>query len=207
MNKKLVQILAFVFLVAIGANAQPLTLGVKAGLNSSKLTGQSFGGYSTSFNGGIYAASTFNQKWGWQIEVGYNNQIENINTAGFNTVYTPSETNNDVSSTATIGTVAIPFLFTYKLNNFFSLHAGPQVSFNAYTSQNMFENGSVPFKVVDFWGCIGGNLDLGGINFYLRYNNGFTNINSYDNPNRDKWMNRQINFGLEVPVITLHKKK
>jgi hypothetical protein len=205
MNKKLLQSLILFSFIAASSNAQPITFGIKGGLDFTKLTGQTFGGnYAVSFDAGAYATSKFNAKWGWQTEVVYNQGTENINIGQFDEVYTPSQVNQQVNNSATIGAITIPFLFTYKLNNFFSLHAGPQISFNAYTNQNMFENGAVPFKETDFWGVIGGNLDLGGLNFYLRYNNGFTNINKIGG---DNWRNRQINFGIEIPIYTIHKKK
>ena len=172
----------------------------------TKLTGQSFGGnYSASFNAGGYATSKFNDKWGWQTEIGYNQGNEGVNVNGFQSVCQNFKNYNLANSyTATIGAVAIPLLLTYKLNNFFSLCAGPQVSFNVYTNQNLFLNGDVPFKDVDIWGCIGGKLDLNGVNFYVRYNNGFADINKLGN---DTWKNRQIDFGLEVPIYSIRKKK
>ena len=207
MNKRLLLVIVSIVLISVSSYAQPITFGIKGGIDFTKLTGQSFGGnYATSFNAGIYATSKFNQKWGWQTELVYNDGLENINSDGFLQVYQPNTgaNNSTLNNSATIGALTIPFLITYKLNNFFSLHAGPQVSFNAYTNQNMFINGSVPFKEADFWGVVGANLDLGGINFYLRYNNGFTNINKIGG---DTWNNRQINFGMEIPIYTIHKKK
>jgi len=208
MNKIILPVIVSIFLISVSSYAQPIVFGIKGGLDFTKLTGTSFGGgYTTSFNAGAYATSKFSKKWGWQTEVVYNNGIENINNNGFEQVYGPlpiATSPTDLNTTATIGSVSIPFLITYKINNFFSLHAGPQVSFNVYTNQNLFINGSVPFNQTDFWGVIGGNLDLGGLNFYLRYNNGFTNVNKMSG---DTWNNRQINFGMEIPIYTMHKKK
>lgn len=207
MSKRLFPFIISIFFISVSSYAQPIVFGIKGGLNFTKLTGQSFGGnYATSFNAGFYATSKVNEKWGWQTEVVYNDGLENINSDGFQQVYAPNTgaNNSTLNNSATIGSIAIPFLITYKLNNFFSLRAGPQVSFNAYTNQNMFINGSVPFKEADFWGVIGTNLDLGGVDFYLRYNNGFINI---DKIGRDNWLNRQINFGMEIPIYSIHKKK
>ncbi len=205
--KRSLPLIAFILLVSISSYAQPIVIGLKGGLNMTKLTGQSFGGsYTASFNAGIYASSKFNEKWGWQTEIVYSQGNETVNSTGFNQIYLPSQGANQstISNTATIGAITIPLLVTYKLNNFFSLCAGPQYSYNVYTNQNMFINGIVPFKQSDIWGCIGGKLDLNGVNFYLRYNNGFTDINKLGG---DTWKNKQINFGIEVPLFTLGKKK
>jgi len=206
MMKKLLPLFACILLLSVSSYAQPIVFGLKGGLDMTKLTGQAFGGnYSASFNAGVYATSKFNDKWGWQTEIVYNQGNEGVNVDGFQSVCANyANFNNSSSYTATIGAVTIPLLVTYKLNNFFSLCAGPQVSFNAYTDQNLFINGAIPFKVTDIWGCIGGKLDLNGVNFYLRYNNGFTDINKFGG---DAWKNRQINFGLEVPIYTMRKKK
>ena len=207
MIKKLLPLIACIFIISVTSYAQPLVFGLKGGLDMTKLTGQSFSSnYTASFNAGVYAGSKFNEKWGWQTEIVYNQGNEATNSTGFNQIYLPSQGANQstINNAATIGTITIPFLITYKLNNFFSLCAGPQYSYNVYTDQNMFVNGLVPFNQSDIWGCIGGKLDLAGLNFYLRYNNGFTDINKLGG---DAWKNRQINFGLEVPLITLKKKK
>ena len=186
-------------------NAQKTVIGLKGGFDFTKINGESFSSnYSTSFNAGVYLASKINNRWGWQTEVVYNEGNEVINPDGLNTVYPNGLSNSTtLNNAAIIGSVSIPLLATYKLNNFFSLEAGPQFSVNAYTSENIFNSGVVAFKETDFAACVGVKLDLGGVKFYTRYNHGLTNINNYDG--RDKWLNRQINFGLEIPLIKLRK--
>ena len=204
MNKNLLSLIACMFVLSLSVNAQKTVIGLKGGLDFTKINGESFSNsYTGSFNVGAYLESRINDKWGWQTELVYNQGNEKINSVGLNTVYSGGASNLSVSTSATIGSISLPVLATYKLNNYFSLHAGPQVSVNAYTNENIFQNGTVAFKAVDFAACIGGKLDLNGVKFCLRYNHGLTNINNYDG--RDKWLNRQINFGMEIPFFKLKK--
>jgi len=113
-------------------------------------------------------------------------------------VYTGGIVNSDVSSTATIGAITVPFLVTYKINNLFSLNAGPAFSANTYTNENIFQNGQVAFKTTDLSICGGATLNLSGFDFYFRYTHGLNNINNYDN--QDDWKSRRMSFGLEIPI-------
>ncbi len=187
----------------VNANAQKVVWGLKGGLEFSKIAGKSFSpSYSPSFEAGGYAAIKLDSTWGIQTEIVYSQQGEKINQSQLSTIYnsTPAA-NPSANNIATIGSVTVPILVTYKLNNFFSLMAGPAFTFNTYTNQNLFSRGERAFKETEVSLNAGANLNLGGVNFYVRYNHGLSDINLYNTgANIDSWKTRRMSFGLEVPI-------
>lgn len=200
MNRLSILFLFGLLVVFVTSNAQKVIIGMKGGLDFSKISGKSFSSsYSPSFEAGAYTAIRINSKWGIQTELVYSQGIEKINSDGMlQVVYTGGIVNSDVSSTATIGAITVPFLVTYKINNLFSLNAGPAFSANTYTNENIFQNGQVAFKTTDLSICGGATLNLSGFDFYFRYTHGLNNINNYDN--QDDWKSRRMSFGLEIPI-------
>ena len=200
------------FLVYLGilsvnmeSNAQNVVVGLKGGMDFAKISGKSFiASYSPSFEAGAFLGVKLNAAWGLQIELVYSQEIEKINSDQLqNVVYIGGIANSAVSTDATIGSVSLPVLVKYKINNLFSLVAGPTFALNAYTNENIFQNGQVSFKPIDISLCGGATLNLSGFNLYARYNHGLTNINNYDN--RDPWLSRRMSFGLEIPIKNFKK--
>jgi len=194
-----------VLLVNIESNAQNVVVGLKGGMDFAKISGKSFiASYSPSFEAGAFLGIKLNATWGLQTELVYSQEVEKINTDQLqNVVYIGGVANSAVSSDATIGSVSLPILIKYQINNLFSLYAGPSIALNAYTNENIFQSGQVSFKPIDLSLCGGANLNLSGFSVYARYNHGMTNINNFDN--RDPWLSRRMSFGLEIPIKNFKK--
>jgi len=199
MNRLAILFLFGLLTVFVEGNAQKVILGMKGGLDFSKISGKYFSNsYSPSFEAGEYTAIRINSKWGIQTELVYSQGIEKINSDGLLNVVYMNDASKIVSSTATIGAITLPILLTYKINNLFSLNAGPAISANIYTNENIFQNGQVAFKTTDLSICGGATLNLSGFDFYFRYTHGLNDINNYNN--LDTWKSRRISLGLEIPI-------
>ncbi len=201
MGRSVILLLIAIFSIVVECKSQKIVVGIKGGIDFAKISGKSFlSNYSPSFEGGGYVRFRLNSVLGLQTELLYSQQIEKINIDKLNVVYNynGSTINSLVNGTATIGSISLPILLTYRVNNLISVTAGPAVSLNAYTDENIFQNGTVAFKQNEISFCGGANLNLNGFSFYLRYNHGLSNINNYNSI--DTWKSRRMSFGLEIPI-------
>lgn len=187
---------AFVLVMfATVSQAQGIRLGVKAGANLNKISGQSFNdGFDLSYHAGGFMEIDLNKMWGIQPEVLWSQTTGK--PTNFKTVYTSTTFNStlDASKNIKLDYLSIPILFRVNVTNMFSLLAGPQYSILINKDNTMLQNGKSAFKNGDFAMVAGAQVNLKMLRIYGRYNIGLQNINDIDQ--KDKWTNQQIQLGL-----------
>lgn len=191
---KRVIFLAIAFIMTTGiASAQGFRVGIKAGANMNKVSGQSFNdGFDLSYHVGGFAEIDFNKKWGIQPELLWS-QSSTTRSSGFNSIYT-GVLNPNSDQHIRLDYLAIPILLRYNVGSTLSLNAGPQYGILINQNDNLLQNGQNAFKKGDFAMVFGAQLNFYFLIIYGRYNIGLQNINDIDN--KDKWTNQQIQLGL-----------
>jgi hypothetical protein len=178
---------------AASSFAQGLHLGVKAGANIFKVDGASMKDeFTFGYNLGAFAELNFNEKFGIQPEVLWN-QTNYRTGNNFSDVY-GIEGRNDVKGK--LNYLSIPVLLNYNVAKFFTIQAGPQFGILLNQDKNLFDNGKEAFKKGDFSLLGGVQLNLGGLKIGGRYVIGLADINDVDD--REKWKNQ----GFQVYVGT-----
>lgn len=169
-------------------------LGIKAGTNLNKITGESFkDGFDLSYHVGAFAEIDFNKKWGIQPEVLWSQSA--TKRTNFDNLY-PTIVNSTTSKDERIklNYLAIPILLRYNIGNILTLNAGPQFGILINQDKNFLQNGQSAFKDGDFSLVGGAQLNFNFLRIYGRYNIGLKNLN--DVGNQDKWTNQQIQMGV-----------
>jgi hypothetical protein len=188
MRKLLLTLLSFT-VIGITANAQGgFRLGVKAGANMNKISGQSFkDGYDLSYHVGAFAEIDITKTIGIQPEVLWN-QTTTKRANSFDAIY--ASLPQDVK----LQYLAIPVLLRINVTNLITLNAGPQFGILMNKDDNLVTNGQAAFKSGDFSLVAGAQLNLTALRIYGRYNIGLQNVN--DVANQEKWKNQQIQLGV-----------
>ncbi|MBH2005177.1 MAG: porin family protein [Sphingobacteriia bacterium] len=188
MRKLLLTLLGFT-VIGITANAQGgFRLGVKAGANMNKISGQSFkDGYDLSYHVGAFAEIDITKTIGIQPEVLWN-QTTTKRANSFDAIY--ASLPQDVK----LQYLAIPVLLRINVTNLITLNAGPQFGILMNKDDNLITNGQAAFKSGDFSLVAGAQLNLTALRIYGRYNIGLQNVN--DVANQEKWKNQQIQLGV-----------
>lgn len=188
MRKLLLTLLSFT-VIGITANAQGgFRLGVKAGANMNKISGQSFkDGYDLSYHVGAFAEIDITKTIGIQPEVLWN-QTTTKRANSFDAIY--ASLPQDVK----LQYLAIPVLLRINVTNLITLNAGPQFGILMNKDDNLITNGQAAFKSGDFSLVAGAQLNLTALRIYGRYNIGLQNVN--DVANQEKWKNQQIQLGV-----------
>lgn len=188
MRKLLLTLLGFT-VIGITANAQGgFRLGVKAGANMNKISGQSFkDGYDLSYHVGAFAEIDITKTIGIQPEVLWN-QTTTKRANSFDAIY--ASLPQDVK----LQYLAIPVLLRINVTNLITLNAGPQFGILMNKEDNLITNGQAAFKSGDFSLVAGAQLNLTALRIYGRYNIGLQNVN--DVANQEKWKNQQIQLGV-----------
>jgi hypothetical protein len=193
--KRIFLVAATFILFTAGAFAQGgFRLGVKAGTNLTKITGQSFSdGFDLSYHVGAFAEIDFNKKWGIQPEVLWSQTT--TKRTNFDNLY-PTIVNSATSKDEKIKLdyMAIPILLRYNVGKILTLNAGPQFGILINQDKNFLQNGQSAFKDGDFSLVGGAQLNFNFLRIYGRYNIGLKNLN--DVGNQDKWTNQQIQMGI-----------
>ena len=193
--KRIFLVAATFFLFTAGAFAQGgFRLGVKAGTNLTKITGQSFNdGFDLSYHVGAFAEIDFNKKCGIQPEVLWSQTT--TKRTNFDNLY-PTIVNSATSKDEKIKLdyMAIPILLRYNVGKMLTLNAGPQFGILINQDKNFLQNGQSAFKNGDFSMVAGAQLNFNFLRIYGRYNIGLKNLN--DVGNQDKWTNQQIQMGI-----------
>ncbi len=186
MKKKSLFLLAFTLLAGISVFAQGgLHLGIKGGVNLTKVDGKSFKQeFKHGYNLGAFAEINFNDKWGIQPELLWNQSATQTSNE-FNDIY--DEGLSELKD-VTLNYLSIPLLLSYRASKFFTIQAGPQFGILLDKDQDLFNNGREAFKSGDFSLLGGVQLNFAGVKVGGRYNVGLSNINDVDN--RDKWKNQ-----------------
>jgi hypothetical protein len=193
--KKVFFSFAVLMLLSAYSYAQGFRLGVKAGANMTKLSGQSFEDeFDLGYQLGAFSEIDFSKKLGIQPEVLFS-QVNTKKASGFNSIY-----NNlgDPNSTSDIQLkyLQIPVLLRYNVGKMVTLNLGPQFSILVDDNENLFKNGENAFKSGDFSMVGGATVNLSRFRIYGRYNVGLNNLNDIDN--KDEWKSQQLQLGLGI---------
>ncbi|MDE3252369.1 MAG: porin family protein [Bacteroidota bacterium] len=176
------------------SQAQGIRVGVKAGANLNKISGQSFNdGFDLSYHFGGFMEIDFNKKWGIQPELLWSQSSGK--PSSFKTVYSTSVSPLlDGNQQIKLDYLSIPLLLRYNIGGILSLNAGPQFSILLNNDKTLLQSGQSAFKNGDFAMVAGAQLNFKFLRIYGRYNIGLQNINDIDN--KDKWTNQQIQAGI-----------
>ncbi|MES2773333.1 MAG: porin family protein [Bacteroidota bacterium] len=190
--KKII-IVALLATTAHFSNAQFIKIGPKAGVNLTKVSGQSF---KDEFNLGYYAGAfielNLGQKWYLQPEVLFNeNSIRRTNdfAALYNTLLKTDSLKN-----IKLKYLSIPLVLGYKIANVLSLEAGAQYGIKMNEHETLLQNGKDAFKSGDFSMLAGVQIRVSKFRVHARYAIGLNSINDIDN--RDEWKNQTIQAGV-----------
>lgn len=183
MTKKIF-LFAALYVLTATANAQ-FHLGAKAGLNATKIDGQSFKDqFEYNYLVGAFAEIGFANRFSIIPEVlftqasatladGVDESIFNINQAKVKLSY-----------------LSIPILLNVKVGGPLHIEAGPQYSILINSEENLLQNGQNAFKNGDFSMVGGVQLRLSRLWLTGRYLVGLDNIS--DLPNNSKWQKQAI---------------
>lgn len=189
--------LALAALIFSTAHAQIFSLGVKAGTNIGKLSGQPFSDQFTyGYHAGAFATVGLGSKFSIQPEVLFN-QTSTDTSSEFSKVYT-SLSASEISKIK-LSYLTIPILLNYKLSKMVSLQAGPQFGILLDNNVNLVENGKQAFKNGNLSLLGGLQLKLAMFKIYGRYAIGLTNLNDIDN--KDKWTSQGFQLGIGFTIL------
>lgn len=186
MKKRFLPLFIFALAISSVSFAQGgFHLGIKGGVNLYKVEGKSFKQeFQHGYNFGGFAEINFNDKWGIQPEVLWN-QSNATTSDEFKDIYEEIATQvRDVK----LNYLSIPLLLNYRPSKFFTFQAGPQFGILLNKDQDFVDNSKEAFRTGDFSLLGGVQLNFGGAKIGGRYVVGLTNINDIDN--RDKWKNQ-----------------
>lgn len=168
-------------------------VGAKAGVNITKIDGQSFKeAFDYGYHLGGFAEIGLGNKWSLQPEVLFN-QYTSKTTTEFSDIY-QGESFKDVK----LNYLTVPLLLSYSPSKILSLQGGAQVGVLLDKSKTLLKNGQQAFKDGDFSLLGGVQVNLGAIKVSGRYFIGLNNINDIDS--QDKWRNQgfQLSLGLRI---------
>ena len=175
-------------------SAQGFHLGIKAGTNISKLSGNAFNqGFQWGFMAGAFAEINVTSKWGIQPELLFS-QSQTKTASSFNDVYTQGINSKNV----TLNYMTIPVLLTWKPIPLISFQFGPQFGILLNTSQSITTNAVDAFKKNNFSLVGGAQVNLLMLQGGVRYIYGFTNINNLTNADTWKNQNFQVYVGFRI---------
>ena len=197
-------ITACMLLLALYTQAQskpnPLQwrFGVKTDLNFSNINGNGMAnGYQLGAQFGAYAEKPLSSRWSIQPELLFT-QSNTKKAADFTTFYN-TEGNLFASDNIKLGYISVPVLMKYKINNYFSLLAGPQYSMMLFDAESLIDdNRGVAFKRYELSANAGLQFNIGSVALYGRYNLGLTNINDIDS--RYAWRSRHLQLGVAFRI-------
>jgi len=195
MKTKLLALFALV-LFTQAATAQ-LHLGIKGGVNITKVDGEAFRDeFRYGYHFGGFAEIGLGGKLGIQPEVLWN-QYQTRADSSFSDVYENSLKISNYQDVK-LNYLTIPLLLNYKLGSLMSLQAGPQFGILLDQSKNLVENGQEAFKTGDFSLVGGAQIHISKIRLQGRYFVGLNNVSDISDQN--KWKNQgfQLSFGLAL---------
>jgi hypothetical protein len=195
--KKAVLSIAVIVLLSSYSYAQGFRLGIKAGANMTKLSGQSFNDeFDLGYHLGAFSEIDISKSIGIQPEVLFS-QTNTKKSSGFNSIYNNLGDPN-ATSDIQLNYLQIPILLRVNLGKTLTLNLGPQYSVLINDNENLFRNGENAFKNGDFAMVGGATLNLSKFRLYGRYNVGLNNINDIDN--KDEWKSQQLQLGLGIKL-------
>lgn len=196
-TKRLVPLFALVLLSVAGMaqNHVPVfQLGVKGGVNLTKIEGKSFSDeFNYGYQAGAFAILKISNHVQLQPEVLFNQFNTKTDTSLGNVFNTKNL--KDVK----LNYVSIPLLLNLTPAKFISFQLGPQFGILLDKHKNLFENGKDAFSGGDLSLLGGVQLNLGILKLSGRYVVGLTNIN--DAGNSDKWKNQGFQLSAGIRII------
>jgi len=196
-STKLLLSVVFLTIFTAASNAQSFNLGLKAGANIFRLSGNSFDKKSQfGFSAGAYGELYLNKSWGIQPELLFS-QSQAKTSESFNQQY------GGVSfQTVSLDYITLPVMLAFRPTKEFTILAGPQIGYLVYQTQNLVQrNGQYKadaFKKVDLSIVFGGQFNLNKFKLGARYVIAVNNINGLDNA--DSWQNQgfQLYLGYQI---------
>jgi hypothetical protein len=195
MKKVSVLILALVFVSSGALFAQGFHLGIKGGVNMSKLDGgQSFSdGFKLGLSAGAFAELNFTKHFGIQPELLFN-QTNTRTASNFDEIY---QLNGYAGRNVYLNYLSIPVLLSFKPIPLISILVGPQ--FGIKMSDNISTSTINAFKSGDFSVVGGAQLNLGGFKAGARYVIGLNNLNDLND--NYKWQSQTIQLYVGFRII------
>lgn len=188
--------ISMLLLVSV-AHAQSWNAGIKTDLNYSGISGKGMSSSLTSgAQAGIFGEYNWMNKWGVRPEILYTQS--NYKKADDYLVYYNVNGNEFAKDNLKLSYLSIPVLVTYKLNDMFSVMAGPQYSFMIYADEDLLRDNSYAFKKTSLSANIGLQFNISAVGLYVRYNHDITNINNIDD--RYQWRSQHIQAGVAIKL-------
>lgn len=195
-KKLLVPLFAFVLFSMAGMaqlHVPAFQLGIKGGVNITKIDGKSFSDeFNYGYNAGAFAIIKVTNHIQIQPEVLFNQYNAKADTAFSNVLNVKNL--KDVK----LNYLSVPLLLNLTPAKFISFQVGPQFGILLDKHKDLFENGKDAFSGGDLSMLAGIQLNLGALKVSGRYVVGLANIN--DVSNSDKWKNQgfQLSVGLRI---------
>jgi len=195
-TKLLVPLFAFVLFSAAGIaqlHVPVFQLGVKGGVNITKIDGKSFSDeFNYGYHAGAFATIKITNHVQIQPEVIFN-QINTKADTAFSNVLNVKNL-KDVK----LNYISIPLLLNLSPAKFISFQVGPQFGILMDKHRDLFQNGKDAFSSGDLSMVGGVQLNVAGLRLSGRYVVGVSNIN--DVSNSDKWKNQgfQLSVGFRI---------
>ena len=195
MKAKLFPLLSFL-LLATAASAQ-FHLGIKGGINLTKIEGRSFNQeFRTGFHAGGFAEIGLGGNFSIQPEVLFN-QINTRVDSSFSDVY-QGAVNLSNYRDVQLKYLTIPLLLNYKVAKIFTLQAGPQFGILLDQNKNLLNNGGEAFKSGDFSLVGGAQIKLAGLRLTGRHLVGLNNISDISSQSKWKSQGFQLSAGFNI---------
>ena len=195
-TKLLVPLFAFVLISSAGIaqlHVPVFQLGVKGGVNITKIDGKSFSDeFNYGYHAGAFATIKITNHVQIQPEVLFNQYNTKADTSFSNVLNVKNL--KDVK----LNYISIPLLLNLSPAKFISFQVGPQFGILMDKHRNLFENGKDAFSSGDLSMLAGVQLNVAGLRLSGRYIVGLSNIN--DVGNSDKWKNQgfQLSVGFRI---------
>jgi hypothetical protein len=172
-------------------------LGVKGGVNITKVQGEAFRDeFRYGYHLGGFAELGLGGRLGIQPEVLWNQYQTRVDSS-FSNVYENSTKISNYQDVK-LNYLTIPILLNYKFGSLLSLQAGPQFGILLDQSKNLVQNGQEAFKKGDFSMVGGAQIHIAKVRLQGRYFVGLNNISDISDQN--KWNNQgfQLSLGLAL---------
>jgi hypothetical protein len=199
MKKVSLFFIAVLFISSGSLFAQGFHIGVKGGVNMTKIDGRSFDeAFKWGLSAGGFAELNFTNHIGIQPEVLFS-QIKTKTAEHFSDIYQVGGYDNQ---NLTLNYLSIPILLAIKPSPLLSILVGPQFGIKLNEDNSIVRNGQDAFKTGDFSVVGGAQLNLGGFKLGARYAIGLNNTAAIKDIEKvDTWKSQSIQLYLGFRII------